>query len=256
RLLIKRGFSLLFPREIQGGVFSILRTLIGNIGFQTYVYARSSLRWLAHFTMFAGGIGLIVFHGGPRIFLGLSEEELFPWAEVGMRTFSHDAFVVLLLFGAALAFIRRGYARNLPQPMSLRNILPLVIILVVSVTGILAFHQEYLYAYEIGISTKLTRGIYFAVHMVAVYVSLVFLFWSKFFHWIIRLLAFSSEIVLRNAPKLGLKKCACCGQPYASDYQVEDVAAAVPDVDPQVLSMCPTCKAKLRVQQQLDSQRM
>ena len=153
---------------------------------------------------------------------------------------------MLVLAGVALALWRRASDRGaLAVQQFGADLLPLVMLFAVSITGLF-----------LTVSTHLMRGLHFVflsqLHAVTVVFTLVYLPFGKFFHIFQRPaqlgVAFYREIGAKGAQAA----CARCGQPFASQMQVDDLKRVERELDiayetvqpAHYQDICPPCRRK------------
>lgn len=128
---------------------------------------------------------------------------------------------------------------------------PLAILLLIGITGLTAWQSEYEPSLLRGVDPATGRGIFYATHMLFIYVLVAIFPATKFFHFFVRLLSLSL-VVYRSSSQTGaMKGCRECGLELASTQQVADLAKVVADVQTDTLNLCPSCKRKLRLRELL-----
>jgi hypothetical protein len=264
RLYWRRGWRLFFER-----FFRNLPTLLGlawaNIVAQRFIEKRSRLRWLAHLFIAWGCIlaasvtfplsfGWVRFESEPASPLTyvafLFGVRLFHFESDGMlaplvfNVLDIAAFMVLI--GIGLSLWRRARDRGALAVQQLANdLLPLVLLFAVSVTGLL-----------LTFSTHAMRGVHYAflseLHAVTVIVTLVYLPFGKFFHVFQRPAQLSIKFYKESGARSGPVRCLRCDAPFATQMHLSDLK----DVEAQLgirfqtssghyQDVCPSCRRKL-----------
>ncbi len=233
---------------------------------QRFIRRRSRLRWAAHQGIFWGCIlaaavtfplvfGWIHFasaHHDPTIYVAHAFG--FPVMEFRLGTvFSWTVFhlldiaAVLVLAGIGLSLARRMRERGALALQSFgRDILPLFLLFAVSVTGL-----------ALTVSTLALRGTYYAflaqLHAVTVIATLLYLPFGKLFHVFQRPFQIGVKLYLEDAEKAGAQTCARCGEPFASQRQIGDLAQVLDRLGfeyhtdgraPTWQHVCPPCKRR------------
>ncbi len=248
RLLLKRTISSVEGATLSSVASEASRTIIPNLALQQFIAGRSFSRWFSHFLIFIGAMALLLFHGLPRIILGLTELDLFPWATIEIRIITHNIFLIMMITGVVISAVRRLVLKDMPGPRLRRyDLLPLALLTFIGVSGFLAWQLEYepsLYARSDPI---LARGSFYITHMLIVYATIAALPLTKFFHGIVRLLSIS--VAICNKRHKVLHVCEECGTIVSSMQQVQDLKVIVSDVKPELFNLCPQCKRKRAVQE-------
>lgn len=262
-----RRLPLLLPRAVGG-------QLLG----QGFIRRRGVVRWLGHQCLFWGVIGatLITF---PLVF-GWLAFKLEPGTEetyrmfvfgVGTVTFDATSFLgwsafhaldytaVLVLAGCGVFLWRRFRDRRVIAAQRFGyDMLPLLMLVVISVTGLL-----------LTLSATLLEGAYYdflvVTHMAAVVLTLVFIPFGKFFHVLQRPASVGIQLYTEVGQREHPLACARCGEPLASTVFVEDLRATLvelgqdyslparPDGASHLQQLCPRCKRVVRADAYFDA---
>jgi hypothetical protein len=263
RLYWWRGWQLFFaPSRVAQNVGRLFSLFAVNIVAQRFIERRSILRWSAHWCIFWGCIlaAAVTF---PLSFGWIHFETAAPSQEAyrafvfGVRVFTFrldgltaplvfnvlDISAMLVLAGIALALWRRSLDRGaLATQQFGADLLPLVMLFAVSVTGVL-----------LTFSTHWLRGLHYGflsqLHAVTVIFTLLYLPFGKFFH-IFQRPAQLGVAYYKTAGAAGEQaRCARCGEPFASRMHVDDLKRVERDLDIHFESggahyqdVCPRCR--------------
>lgn len=115
------------------GLFTLARSFFVEVLFQGHVLADDRLRWLAHFTLFIGFLGLFFMHALEPVLA----RPYFPGYEPTLDPyqFLRNLFGAMALCGAVLAMCRRMAIRRLRQNSGMGDWLPLALIVLVLLSG-------------------------------------------------------------------------------------------------------------------------
>ena len=233
----RRGWQLfLKPRHLPGNLLRLGRLVADNFVLQRFIEHRSWLRWATHACLFWGCIlaAAVTFplsFGWIHFETARDSQTVYRTFVFGFEIFRFalgstlaealfnvlDLSAVLVLAGIALALWRRARDRGALALQQFENdLLPLVLLFAVSVTGLL-----------LTVSTHALRGYHYTflsqLHAVTVVFTLVYLPFGKFFHIFQRpaqlSLAFYREAGARGEPA----RCLRCGDAFASRLHVEDL---------------------------------
>ena len=249
------------------------RAIGGQLLGQGFIRRRGWMRWIGHQCLFWGVIGatLITF---PLVFgwlvflLEPGTDHMYRMYVFGLPTvvFDTTSFVgwsafhalnytaVLVIIGCAIFLWRRFRDRAVMAGQQLGyDMLPLLALLVISVTGLL-----------LTASTVFFEGAYYGflviIHMAAVVLSLVFIPFGKFFHVLQRPASVGIQLYTEVGGTEEPRPCARCRQPLASPMFVGDLKATLDDLGQHyrlaaepygaehVTDLCPRCKRQVRGQ--------
>ena len=264
--LNQRGWELLWRGEHRGRNLAGLPGLIvSKIFVQDFIRRRSRTRWLAHQLIFWGCVlaAAVTF---PLVFGWLHFESVGQNARhyqafvggIGTITFDSrgvfgwlvihalDISAVLVLAGVAIFLTRR-----LKDPGALavergNDFLPLAGLFAVSVTGLM-----------LTVSNLYMEGRFYTflttTHALTVILGLMYIPFSKLFHIFQRPGNLGVAYYKREGEHGPQAHCTECGQPYASQMQVDDLKAVLPQVgfDYSLPSggsyqdICPPCRRRL-----------
>jgi MFS transporter, NNP family, nitrate/nitrite transporter len=170
-----------------------------------------------------------------------------------------DIAAVLVLGGVALALWRRLRERGAIALQDFSSdFLPLVLLFAISVTGL-----------ALTASALWLRGAFYGflaiLHAITVIGALLYLPFGKFFHIFQRPAQLGVKLYQAAGDRDGSLACARCGQPYASQMQIQDLERVLPQLgfDYRIdgpartwQGLCPPCKraalatAQLRIREQ------
>jgi hypothetical protein len=178
--------------------------------------------------------------------------------DVEVLTFPLDSLVAPLIFnilvisaalvlaGVGMAMWRRARDRGALAVQQLSNdILPLIMLFTISVTGVL-----------LTVSARFLRGYHYdflsQLHAITVILTLLYLPFGKFFHIYQRPAQLSLDYYRRAGAESGPARCIRCGEPFASRLHVEDlkrVQAALGirygiEGAAHYQDVCPACRRK------------
>lgn len=242
------------------------RAIAGQLLLQGFIRRRGVVRWIGHQCLFWGVIlsTLITF---PLVFGWLTfkvepgtTEQYRMWA-FGLPTFTFDSTsflgwsifhslnytAVVTIIGCAIFLWRRFRDRAVVAGQRLGyDMVPLLMLLVISVTGIL-----------LTVSASLLEGAYYGflviVHMAAVILALVFIPFGKFFHVVQRPASVGIQMYAEVNGREERQACARCGEPMAPAQFVTDLQSTLHELGqdyslnggdgPRHLTeLCPRCK--------------
>ena len=238
-LYFKRGWQVfLAPRHLLANVGLSLKRVTLAFVFNQFIWCRGWLRGLGHWLIMwgcilAAAITFPLVFGWVHFALRGNDFEHYQVVIFGFETFSFriesllgglimhglvwSSFLVIA--GVMLAMRRRMRDRDAAALQQVwEDILPLVLLFGISVTGLLlVVSYEYMkgYGYEFLAIT----------HAAVVIVTLLWLPFGKFFHIFQRPAQFGVSFY-KDAGRRGPQAhCVRCGEPYASQMHVEDLIA-------------------------------
>jgi hypothetical protein len=237
RLYWIRGWQFfLAPSRLPGNVVRLVRLAWDNLVLQRFIEQRSRLRWAAHWLIawgciLAAAVTFPLSWGWLRFETPRTSQATYDTYVFGVRAFSFplsspiaplifnilDIAAVMVIAGVALALWRRGRDRGALAVQQFTNdLLPLILLFSVSVTGVL-----------LTISTHFLGGSYYIFlsqfHAVLVILTLLYLPFGKFFHIFQRPANFGVNYYKQVGAQGEQAACARCGEPFASRLHVEDL---------------------------------
>ena len=271
RLFWRRGWRLFFaPSRVAQNLSRLAALLAVNMVAQRFIEKRSPLRWAAHWFIFWGCIlaAAITFplsFGWIHFETAGAAQERYQAFVFGLRVFTFDlagplaplvfnvldVSAVLVIVGVSLAMWRRGRDRgSLAVQQFGADLLPLVMLFAVSITGVL-----------LTISTHLMRGLHFVflsqLHAVTVIFTLLYLPFGKFFHIFQRPAQLGVAFYRETGAKGEAARCARCGESFASRMHIDDLKQveselrikyegirAEGDAIVHYQDVCPACRRK------------
>lgn len=235
------------------------KTLISNLLMQDFIQRRGVSRWAAHQALFWGVIGatLITFpltFGWIHFRSVAGTESGYQMYVFGIKTVAFDALTwlgwltfhgldvtaVLVIAGCAYFMWRRFRDRETMTNQHLaHDLMPLVALLAISVTGLL-----------LTFSSALLEGRYYdflaIIHMAVVVLTLVFIPFGKFFHVIQRPASIGVQVYKRTSLEdHGPFLCKRCGAPFESKDYVDDLEKTMEELGLGFagwVEYCPRCK--------------
>lgn len=140
------------------------------------IYKRSQLRWIMHTCILFSSIGLTILHVIPQVFLLTDEKLLFPSIPTWTWPIIYNILFALLMIGVAIASARRIILKDMRVvSTSVYNLLPIILILIVGITGFALVNIKML-------GWQLYYGNVSILHSLAAYATLAFIPYGKFIH--------------------------------------------------------------------------
>lgn len=236
---------------------------------QGFIARRSPLRWVMHVCL-SGGCTLAFAITFPLVFGWVHFESLPGNAEIytvkalglavdQFSVHSAKAFVmfnllnfsaVIVLVGLVLAAYRRVTdAGELATQKFFEDILPLLLIFAVTVTG-LALTVSYKFLAGRG------HGLWALVHMVSVVALLLYIPFGKLFHIFQRTCSLSVSLYKKAGQHGARAHCRACGEDYASQMHVDDLKVVLDQLGfdyrfatargrVHYQDICPACRRRL-----------
>ncbi len=243
--------ALFRPRELRAA----LRSAALDVGAQTFIARRSRARWLAHLALSLGTLASFAFtvplvfgwltfrpvgqtHYQPLLF-GLPAAPALPLDGVPLWFAFHALTLagIAVGLGAAYFLVARLRTRTLPGVMAGRHVAPLVLLLVVALTGL---------ALPASRHSPLAFAIASRLHELAVIVLLVALPFSKLAHVLIRPLQLGARV--QHRPESERTACVACGAILAPAAQIAAVEALLAERGAAFAGHqrhCPPCRRRL-----------
>ena len=258
-----------FNAPVPHGTGTLGYALARNFVAQEFIRRRGGFRWVMHLCL-SGGCTLAFAITFPLVFGWIHFESFADNAEmyrvlalgVPVDSFSVHSFKALLMFNAlniaavlVLVGLVMAAIRRLTDPGEratqtfLEDILPLLLILAVTATG-LALTVSYKFLGGRG------HGIWAVVHMASVVALLLYIPFGKLFHIFQR----TCSLAVSRYKKVGATgpraHCRACGEDFASLMHVEDLKVvldqlgfdyrfATPRGRVHYQDICPACRRRL-----------
>ena len=222
-------------------VMEFFRTLITNIALQLFIVRRNPIRWFMHFSIFIGGVVFVFFHALPLMF-GYSQWDLFVGALNPRTWIYHYIFLGLILAGIVIAAIRRVYRSEAPEELDRYNLLPIILITIILVSGLIAavVLQE---LYQISGWTAWELECFKILHLVAAYTTLAVFPFTKLFHFFTRWIAIPVNLYLSYEPMEPQRVCKNCGKGFASEARMQELMSIAGELsEGWLLQYCPECR--------------
>lgn len=258
RYLILGWRAFLSPRRFVRFPTLVPKQVASNLAFQTFIRERGLARWAAHQAIFWGVVGatLITFPltFGWIYFRSVEEGAAYAMFVLGVKVLTFDplsllgwlAFhgldvtAVLVIAGCSYYLWRRFRDREAMSDQHFAmDLLPLVALIAISVTGLL-----------LTMSASLLGGRYYdflaILHMGAVVLTLVFIPFGKFFHVIQRPASVGVQVYKATSLEdAGVFRCRRCDLPLEGAAYVEDLEKTVGELGLRYqgwVETCPRCK--------------
>ena len=275
KLYWRRGWQLfLRPSRLPGNLLWLIGLVWNNVVLQTFIRRRSYLRWAAHFLMSWGCIvavmvtfplvfGWIHFEADPAdpaayvaYVVGFPAGKFPAYSLVGWITFHIlDFCAVAVILGMAFAFRRRMYDKGaMSNQQFSMDFLPLILLFSVSITGLM-----------LTASATWLKGHSYSfialIHAFSVIVTLLYLPFGKFFHIFQRPANIGVQYYKREGEHSPRAHCHSCGEPYASQLQVDDLKKVLDELGldqrfedgAHYQEVCPACRRKTLALNQLEA---
>jgi len=258
RYLVGGWKALLSPGPASRRDLAGPKTLVSTLLLQRFIAKRSNGRWLAHQGLFWGVVmataitfpltfGWIHFRAvegaasGYWVYLlGTRTVKLDALSLLGWMVFHGLDVAAVLVIGGCLYFLKRRWAERRTNRIHLsKDLLPLVALLAISVTGL-----------ALTVSSALLSGRFYSllafVHMCTVVLTLVWIPFGKFFHTIQRPAMIGVHLYKQsNLDRKGAFRCRSCGEPVEATGFVEDLQATMSELGLAYgdwIETCPRCK--------------
>jgi hypothetical protein len=264
--LNKRGWELLWkPGKRQRNLTALPGLIVSKLFLQTFIYRRSKIRWLGHQLIFWGCIlaALVTF---PLTFGWLhfrspgQDAHLYQMWFADFPTFTFDprgffGFLIIHALNIAAILVLAGVfiflGRRLKDPAALAversgDLLPLAGLFAVSVTGM-----------ALTVSNLWLHGRFYTflttTHALTVILGLMYIPFGKLFHIFQRPANLGVAYYKREGAEGEQAHCSECGDPFASQLQVDDLKRVLPQVGfdyreadgGHYQDICPRCRRRL-----------
>lgn len=267
RRIWRRGLELLLRRP-TAAVGVLTRGSFTHLGAQSFLFARSRRRWLAHmllswgtllavavtFPLVFGWVHFEAHENDPEVFravlFGIRVAE-FPLRSVRryvvFNLLNVSAFMVIA--GVVLALNRRlrPSGRPLARQQFGHDLVPLLLLLAISLTGLMLTFSSYA-----------LRGYGYAemslIHALTVALTLVYLPFGKLFHIFVRPARLAVTLYRQANDAAAPALCGVCGEAYAGALHVADMKEILRQVEldwhlegpvEHYSHVCPRCRRRL-----------
>lgn len=272
----QRNSELIRALGLRRSLATLSSTAVTHVLGQTFIAQRSRLRWWMHFCLFWGcltalAITLPLVFGWIH-FSSAPDDQMthitylfgFPVASFRIRTITSwllfhglDISAVLVLAGVALSLWRRlRDAGALALETFSADFFPLILLFAISVTGL-----------ALTACTVWFRGAFYGflaiLHAITVVGGLLYLPFGKFFHIFQRPAQLGVKLYQQAGASGPGAVCPRCGDRFASQMQVDDLRAVLPQLgfDYSIQgpaqhwqAVCPACKRRSMAAAQLRAQ--
>jgi nitrate reductase gamma subunit len=261
RTLWGRSAHALQQREWKPNLMTLIRSGITRLLLQTFIIKRSWLRWFTHFAIFWGcvivsAVAFPLAWGWMSFSLVRGQTYSARMFNIPLLTFQVDSLIaflsfnainlgaLLLLLGLILAFWQRFRMQPEEKAERLKDQLSILyLLLAVTVSGLL-----------LTVSYKFFNGIghrqLVVLHEVIVILGLLWVPFSRLFHIEVS----PATVALDVAEGPGLvepSRCSRCGKTLSAVWTPKDLQGVLASAgvqvagdvaDPEVLSLCPSCR--------------
>ncbi|WP_052856961.1 MULTISPECIES: hypothetical protein [Streptomyces] len=264
RRLFRQGWRSFFsPENFRTAPTALPRMIATYLGFQKFLGARSHARWAAHQLLFWGCLlaavitfpltwGWFTFTSGTgsgpgyemRIWgfkvIGFDSASVLGWA----MFHGLDLAAVLVIAGAGYFLWRRMRDRAATTGQRFGyDLIPLLALIVVSVTGLLlTFSEVFLHGGGYAFLAIL--------HMASVVFTLIYIPFGKFFHIVQRPAAVGMQLFKYTARQNDkIFTCRRCGEPVDTAPYIEGLRGTMRELHlefDEFTTYCPRCKRILR----------
>ena len=259
RYLMQGWRAFLSWRNFQRFHMLVPKALVSNLALQSFIRARGFGRWAAHQAMFWGVVGatLITFpltFGWIHFRAAPMTKSGYDMYIFGLKTVTFDALTWLgwlifhglditavLVIGGCVYFLRRRFRdrETMTDQHLAHDLMPLVALLAISVTGLL-----------LTFSSALLEGRYYdflaIIHMGVVVLTLVFIPFGKFFHVIQRPASIGVQVYKQASLEgRGPFQCRRCSAPFESQIYLTDLQKTMGELGLDYegwIEHCPRCK--------------
>jgi len=261
RTLWGRSAHALQQRGWKPNLITLIRSVITRLLLQTFIVQRSWLRWFTHFAIFWGcvivsAVCFALAWGWMSFSLVRQQTYCARMFDIPIITFQVDSVIaflafnainlgaLLLLLGLILAFWQRIKMRPIEKAERLREqFSSLYLLLAITVSGLL-----------LTVSYKFFNGIghrqLVVLHEVIVILGLLWVPFSKLFH--IEVSPATVALDVAEAPGfVEPSRCSRCGKTLSAVWTPKDLQGVLASAgvqvagdvaDPEVLSLCPSCR--------------
>lgn len=268
RQLWNRNIEFLLSQDFFQHLLLTAQTFVNQILLQRFVVPRSRYRWTTHFLLAWGTVvafavtfpltfGWLHFESAP------GRDDLYRLSVFGFPTFvifvpdgwigfifynTLNIAAVMVVIGTVMAFTRRIlHPASVPAQGFIEDMLPLLILFAVSITGLFLTYSSHLMGGQ-GFRVLST------LHAFTVVILLVYMPFGKLFHIFQRGAQMGAGVYIFQRKHGETAPCASCGKVFTSQMQKEDVKDVLKTLGFQyekapggatVHDLCPLCRRRM-----------
>jgi heterodisulfide reductase subunit C len=133
RTRVSRAFKSLFSVFFNRNILRLTSAFFFQVIFQGHILKKDPLRWLMHFSIFAGILLLVLFHAlDDQITTNLFSDY---YSTVNPYLFLRNLFGAMVLAGIAIAGCRRLFSKGLKKTSTSHDVLALVLLSIILFSG-------------------------------------------------------------------------------------------------------------------------
>lgn len=268
--VLKRSLKQMKEEKKRAGK-AVATTTVNNIVLQKFIWERGWYRWTQHMLIAWGCLGSFAITFGLTFqwmrfdLIDIETYQIVVFNIPTIKMAAHGLFAelvynglnitaLMLLVGVLMALYRRINDQDVKVTQRFEfDILPLLMLLIVTVSGLLLTVSYVFFGGFIHHELAL-------FHQLTVIIFLCYFPFGKLFHLPVRPMAASVPMNYREVEADETRVCAGCGTRYATDNQVEDVQAILQaqtiqlglSDGTQLSDYCQPCRRSMRVKMQLN----
>ncbi len=257
RIYVRRGWGLLFRGRHAG---TAAKAALVDLAAQRFIARRSRLRWFIHFNL-AWGTLLAVAVTFPLVFGWLHFETPLEqpgryqvvFLGISVLEFQHDSplrfamfnllnlSAIMVTIGAILSIRRRLGSEGAAARQQFGNdIVPLLILLAISLTGLLL-------TFSVHVLEGAGYQMLSLIHALTVCLGMVYVPFGKFFHIFQRPLQLGVVAYRQENAAAPPARCRACGEGFAGAMHLDDLKGVLAESGVPLgahLDLCPRCKRR------------